>query len=131
VVVVLAIPILFARADSYFSFGIGALIGVALFLLAMIASSNLYWPELFGVDRVFQPGISDSTLLILTVSSVETLYAISRMISLRAQQDTLVRTGVLAEEREQVADSELTMLAVAVAASTVLAGVSSLASECC
>lgn|GEM_PF-2105310 len=123
VVVVLAIPIFFSRADSYFSFWIGALIGVVLFLPAIIASSDLYWPELFGIDRVFQPSASDSTLLILTVLSVETLYAISRLISLRARQETLVKTGVLAEERTQVAASELTMIAVTVMASTVLAGV--------
>lgn len=120
---VLAIPILFSRADSYFSFGIGTLVGTALFLPAIVASSDLYWPQLFGVERVFQAGISESTLLVLTVLSVETLYAISRMVALRARQETLTRTGVLPNERMQVAASELTMIGLTVMASTVMVAV--------
>ncbi len=121
--VVVAVPILFARSDSYASYWVGTLVGTALFAPAIVASSDLYWPLLFGVERVFRSSISDGTLLILTILSIEVLYAIYRIIALRARQETLARNGALAEERTQVAASEFTMIGVVVSASTILAAV--------
>jgi hypothetical protein len=92
-----------------------------LFTPAIVASSEIYWPLLFGVERAFQPGISEFPLLALTVLSIEALYAISRLIALRARQQTLEVAGVLVDERTQIADADLQMIGIAVAASTVLA----------